>query len=218
LIVSSAATNRFAHLSRWLGFTLVLLLLLQLVGVMAVNGWSDGAFQQLLANTLVSQSPMALVGLLLLLLSARLEEPKAQFTAPHLVVAISSFVLALALMVAIPVVINADTTLTNQANQALLAQQGQLSMARTQLENPQVLEQVIQQGERAGQISATASQADKQKAAKAFMNRQLQQAEDQLKQAERSRDVASNQRRFGGTGGAILLAVAFTMLALAAVL
>lgn len=216
--MSSASTNRFAHLSRWLGFTLVLLLLLQLVGVMAVNGWSDGNFQQLLANTLVSQSPMALVGLLLLLISARLEDPKASYTAQHWVVSITSAVLALGLMLAIPVVINADTVLTNQANQALLAQQGQLAMARTQLENPQVVEQLIQQGERAGQIPATASPAEKQKAAKAFMKRQLQQAEDQLKQAERTRDIATNQRRFGSTGGAILLAVAFTMLALAAVL
>ena len=71
-------------------------------------------------------------------------------------VAVLSGVLALALLVAIPVGINADTALTNQANQALLAQRGQLEMAKAQLENPQVIEQVIAQGEQAGQIPATA--------------------------------------------------------------
>jgi hypothetical protein len=185
--VSPEATSRFVQLSRWLGLTLVVLLALQLLAVLAVNGWGEESFQQLVANTLVSQSPMAFAGLLLMLIGARLDDPRAQRTAQHWLVAVLSGVLALALLVAIPVGINADTALTNQANQALMAQQGQLAMARAQIQNPQV-------------------------------DRQLQQAEGQLKQAERSRDLASNQRRIGGTGGAIVLAVAFTLLALAAVL
>jgi len=81
-----------------------------------------------------------------------------------------------------------------------------------------VLEQVIAQGEQTGQIPPTASQDEKQKAAKAFMNRQLDQAEQQLKQAERRRDLAANQRRIGGIGTAVVLLVAFTLLALVAVL
>ena len=209
--MSPASTSRFVQLSRWLGLTLVALLFLQLLAVLAVNGWGDGSFQQLLANTLVSQSPMALVGLMLMLISVRLEDPKAQLTPIHWVVSVLSGLLTLALLVAIPVGINADTALTNQANQALLAQQGQLAMARAQVQNPQVVDQLIAQGERAGQIPATASAAEKQKAAKAFMDRQL-------KQAERARDLAGNQRRIGGTGGAIVLALAFAVLAMAAVL
>ena len=216
--MSPASTSRFVQLSRWLGLTLVALLFLQLLAVLAVNGWGDGSFQQLLANTLVSQSPMALVGLMLMLISVRLEDPKAQLTPIHWVVSVLSGLLTLALLVAIPVGINADTALTNQANQALLAQQGQLAMARAQVQNPQVVDQLIAQGERAGQIPATASAAEKQKAAKAFMDRQLKQADDQLKQAERARDLAGNQRRIGGTGGAIVLALAFAVLAMAAVL
>ena len=218
LTVSPESNSPITQLARWLGLTLVALLGLQLLAVLAVNGWGEESFQQLVANTLVSQSPMAFVGLLLLFLSARVEDPRAKRTVLHWVVAVISGVLALALLVAIPVGINADTALTNQANQALLAQQGQLAMARAQVQNPQVVEQLIQQGERAGQIPASASEAEKQKAAKAFMDRQLQQAEGQLKQAERTRDLASNQRRIGGTGGAIVLAVAFTLLALVAVL
>jgi RNA 3'-terminal phosphate cyclase len=91
-------------------------------------------------------------------------------------------------------------------------------MARSQLENPQVIDQVILQGEQAGQIPADASEAEKQQIAKSFMGRQLQQAEDQLKQAENRRDLAANQRRIGGTGTALVLVAAFILLTLFAVL
>ncbi|MFM7652978.1 MAG: hypothetical protein ACKO5M_08670, partial [Vulcanococcus sp.] len=69
-----------------------------------------------------------------------------------------------------------------------------------------------------GQIPATATEAQKQQAAKAFMDRQLSQADEQLKQAERRRDLAANQRRIGGLGTAVVMLVAFTLLALVAVL
>jgi glutathione S-transferase len=129
-----------------------------------------------------------------------------------------SALLALAVLITIPVSISGDRAVSDQANQALLAQRGQLEMAKAQLDNPQVLEQVIAQGEQAGQIPATASDEEKKKAAQAFMNRQLDQAEQQLKQAENRRDLAANQRRIGGTGTAVVLLVAFTLLAVVAVL
>jgi hypothetical protein len=46
----------------------------------------------------------------------------------------------------------------------------------------------------------------------------LQQADKQIQQAERARDLSINQRRFGGTGSALVLAVAFTLMALASAL
>ena len=64
--MSTAAPGRLGNLFRWLGLTLVLLLALQLLSVLAVNGWGEESFRQLLATTLVTQSPMALVGLLLM--------------------------------------------------------------------------------------------------------------------------------------------------------
>ena len=216
--MSSSATGRTSTLLRWLGFTLVLLLALQLLAVLAVNGWGEESFRQLVASTLATQSPLAFVGLLLMLLGSRLEDPHAGRTPLRWFVCILSGLLALALLVTIPVSISGDRTLSDQANQALLAQKGQLEMARTQLQNPQVVEQVIAQGEQAGQIPAAATNEQKQQAAKAFMDRQLKQADNQLKQAERRRDLASNQRRIGGTGAAIVLLVAFTLLAFAAVL
>jgi hypothetical protein len=121
-------------------------------------------------------------------------------------------------LLTIPVTISGDRSISDQANQALMAQKGQLAMARAQLQNPQVIEQVIDQGEKAGQIPLEASDAEKEQAAKAFMDRQLQQADEQLAQAERRRDLAANQRRIGGTGTAVVLLVAFALLAFVAVL
>jgi hypothetical protein len=216
--VSSAASGRFGTLFRWLGITLVVLLFLQLLAVLTVNGWGEESFRQLLATTLVTQSPMAFVGMLLMLIGQRLDEPVPGRTPLRWFVCVVSAVLALAVLITIPVSISGDRAVSDQANQALLAQRGQLEMAKAQLENPQVLEQVIAQGEQAGQIPATASDADKKKAAQSFMNRQLDQAEDQLKQAENRRDLAANQRRIGGTGTAVVLLVAFTLLAVVAVL
>lgn len=62
---------------RWLGITLVVLLALQLLAVLSVNGWGEESFRQLLSSTLITQSPMALVGMLLMLLGARLEDPQS---------------------------------------------------------------------------------------------------------------------------------------------
>lgn len=216
--MSSAASGRFGILLRWLGLTLVSLLLLQLLGLLSVNGWGEESFRQLLATTLVNQSPMAFVGMLLMLIAQRLGEPVPVRTPLRWFVAVVSALLAVALLAAIPVSLGADRALSDQTNQALLAQRGQLEMAKAQLENPEVIEQVIAQGEQAGQISVEASDADKQKAARSFMERQLGQAETQLKQAETRRDLAVNQRRIGGVGTALVLVVAFTLLALAAVL
>jgi hypothetical protein len=216
--VSSATSGRFGTLLRWLGVTLVVLLVLQLLAVLSVSNWGEESFRQLLATTLVTQSPMAFVGMLLMLIGQRLDEPVPGRTPLRWFVAVVSTVLALGLLVTIPVSISGDRAVSDQANQALLAQRGQLEMAKAQLENPQVLEQVIAQGVQAGQISADASEADKKKAAQAFMNRQLSQAEEQLKQAESRRDLAANQRRIGGTGTAVVLVVAFGLLALVAVL
>jgi 50S ribosomal subunit-associated GTPase HflX len=126
--------------------------------------------------------------------------------------------LAISMIVAIPVSISGDRTLTEQADQALNAKKGQVAMARTQMQNPQVIEQVVLQGERAGQIPLDAPEAQKKEAATRFINGQLKQAEGQIKEAEKARDLAANQRSIAGTGTALVMAIAFTLLALASVL
>ena len=197
---------------------LVLLLGLQLLALLAVNGWDEESFKQLLVERLVNQAPMALVGLLLVLFGSRLDSPQERFTPLRWVVCVISALLAIAMLVAIPVSISGDRTLTEQADQALTAKKGQVAMARTQMQNPQVIEQVVLQGERAGQIPPQAPVAQKKEAATRFINGQLKQAEVQIKQAEKARDLAANQRSIAGTGTALVLAIAFTLLALASVL
>jgi hypothetical protein len=220
--VSAAATGRFATLSRWLGITLVVLLALQLIAVLAVNGWGEESFSQVLSGTLVSQSPMAFVGMLLMLIGQRLDEPVPGRTPLRWFVCVVSGLLAVALLITVPVTINADRAVSDQANQALLAQRGQLEMARSQFQGPKALEAVIAQGERTGQLPADLPQAKKEEAARAVLETQikpqLKKAEAELKQAENRRDLAANQRRIGGTGTAVVLLVAFTLLALVAVL
>ncbi len=216
--MTTAAAGRFSTVLRWLGITLVVLLALQLLAVLSVNGWGDESFQQLLSSTLITQSPMALVGMLLMLLGARLDDPQSRRAPLHWVVCVLSGVLALCLVLTIPVNISGDRSLSDQTNQSLLAQRGQLEMARAQLDNPQVLDQVIEQGLQAGQIPESATEEQRKQAARSFMERQLQQAEAQIKQAENRRDLAVNQRRIGGTGTAVVLVIAFALIALVAVL
>lgn len=216
--MSSASLGRFSVLLRWLGLTLVLLLGLQLLALLSVNGWGEESFNQLLVERLVNQSPMALVGLLLVLFGSRLDSPQERFTPLRWVVCVISGLLAISMLVAIPVSISGDRTLTEQADQALTAKKGQVAMARTQMQNPQVIEQVVLQGERAGQIPPDASEAQKKEAATRFINGQLQQAEGQIKEAQKARDLAANQRSIAGTGTALVMAIAFTLLALASVL
>lgn len=216
--MSTASFGRLGHLLRWLGLTLVVLLALQMLVLLGSWNWSEEGYRQLLMDRLVTQSPMALVGLLLMLFGSRLDHPAAGRTPLRWLVAVLAILLALANLVAIPVSISGDRALSDQADQQLAARKGQLAMARAQMQNPKVIEQLIAQAEQAGQIPADASPEQKQQAAKAFMERQLQQADDQLQQQQRARDLTVNQRRYGGTGTAVVLAVGFVLVALVALL
>ena len=216
--MSTASFGRLGHLLRWLGLTLVVLLALQLLVLLGSWNWAEEGYRQLLMDRLVNQSPMALVGLLLMLFGSRFDHPAAGRTPLRWLVAVVSILLAIALVVAVPVSISGDRSLSEQADQQLAARKGQLAMARAQMDNPQVIDQLIAQAAQAGQIPADATPEQQQAAAKSFMQRQLQQAEDQLQQQQRARDLTVNQRRYGGTGTAVVLAIGFVLLALVALL
>ncbi|MEX0588542.1 MAG: HpsJ family protein [Cyanobium sp.] len=216
--MSTASFGRLGHLLRWLGLTLVVLLALQMLVMLGSWNWSEEGYRQLLMDRLVTQSPMALVGLLLMLFGSRLDHPSAGRTPLRWLVAVLAILLALAMVVAVPVSISGDRSLADQADQQLEARKAQLATARAQMDNPQVIDQLIAQGEQAGQIPAAAPIEQKRQAAKAFMDRQLKQADDQLQQQLRTRDLTVNQRRFGGTGTAVVLAVGFVLVALVALL
>lgn len=216
--VALSSSSRFSPLLRWIGVTLVVLLALQVLAVLMLGDWGSEAFRQLLVERLIQQSPMALVGLVLMYLSSRIEDSSESRTPVLWTVCILSGLLAVLLTAALPVAFGGDKILQDQADQQLAAKRGQLEMARQQSKDPAVLQQLIKQAEASGQVPAAATATQKTQAARSFIDRQLQQMEDQFKQAEQTSKVALNQRRLGSSGGAIALIVAFTILCLGSVL
>lgn len=214
-----ASSDRFSPLLRWIGITLVVLTLLQMVAVLALWDWQAEPFRQLVVERLIKESPMALVGLLLMYLSGRLDDQNGWRRSPLLwTVCILSGLMAVFLTASLPIVFGGDQLMQEETDQQLAAKKGQLEMAREQSKNPEVLKQLLRQAEAAGQIPPGASEAQKLQSARAFVDRQLQQMESQFKQTEQTSRLAINQRRFGSTFGAIALIVAFTLLCLGSVL
>ncbi len=201
-----------------MGITLVALLLLQMLAVLNLWDWSQEPFRQLVVERLINQSPMALVGLVLMYLSSRLEDEAETRTPVLWSVCIISGLLAVFLTASLPVAFGGDQIMQQQSDQQLAAKKGQLEMARQQSQDPALVQQLIKQAEASGQVPANASDAQKTQSARAFIDRQLDQMEAQYKQAEQSSKVTLSQRRFAGSGGAIVLIIAFTILCLGSVL
>ena len=197
---------------------MVVLLALQLLAVLGLWDWSNEGYRQLVVERLIQQSPMALVGLLLMYLSSRVEDNGDERTPVLWAVCAISGLLAVLLTASLPVAFGGDQLLQDQANQQLAASRGKLEMARQQSRDPAVVQQLIQQAEARGQIPAGATQAQKTQAARSFIDKQLQDMEASFKQAEQSSKVSLSQRRLAGSGGAVVLIVAFTLLCLGSVL
>jgi hypothetical protein len=220
--VSSTPSGRLAPLLRWLGLTLVVLMGLQLFGLLLSWNWDLEPFRQLFIDRLVGEAPMALVGLLLMLTAQRLEDGAGRSPVRWLVGVLAAL-LALAMVAAVPLSISAENALVEQAQQqdaAISQQAAQLEMQRQQVESPAFVDQLIAEAEKEGRIPATASAEEKKQKAREFIDTQirpqLKQAEQQLAQARLGRDLAVQQRRFGGTGRAVVLAIAFVLLTLVA--
>jgi hypothetical protein len=216
--VNAVSPSRFSPLLRWMGITLVVLLLLQMVAVLSLWDWNAEAFRQLVVERLIQQSPMALIGLVLMYLSSRLEDVGESRTPVLWTVCVISGLLAVLLTASLPISFGGDKILQEQADQQLAAKRGQLEMARQQSQDPALVKQLIKQAEASGQVPAGASDAQKTQSARAFIDRQLEQFENQYKQAEQSSKVALSQRRYAGSLGAVVLIIAFTILCLGSVL
>ncbi len=201
-----------------MGITLVALLLLQMLAVLTLWDWNQEPFRQLVVERLINQSPMALVGLVLMYLSSRLEDEAESRTPVLWTVCIISGLLAVVLTASLPVAFGGDQIMQQQSDQQLAGKKGQLEMARQQSQDPALVQQLIKQAEASGQVPANASEAQKTQSARAFIDRQLDQMEAQFKQTEQASKVALSQRRFAGSGGAVVLIIAFTILCLGSVL
>jgi hypothetical protein len=67
-------------------------------------------------------------------------------------------------------------------------------------------------------LAADATDEDKLRAAKTMIDEQIDQMDTQLKRVESQQTRESRQRLIGGTATAVVLAVAFVLLALTAVI
>ena len=216
---SPETSFRFAPLLRWLGITLVLLLALQIGVVLSAADWSDGVFQQLVIERLVNQTPMGFIGLLLMLIGSRLDHPQQIRTPIRWVVCVISAVLAVVMITVIPLGISGNNSLSGQVDQGIQQRRSQLENARKQYaDNPEMLLGLGEQLAQSGQLPADATEEDKIQAAQNFIDNQFSKENQQIEQAERQRDFTVNQRLFGGTISAAVLAVALVLLALGAVL
>jgi hypothetical protein len=217
--VAIASSDRFSPLLRWIGITLVVLTVLQILAVLALWDWQAEPYRQLVVERLIKESPMALVGLLFMFMSGRLEDQDRWRRSPLLwTVCILSGLMAVVLTASLPIIFGGDRLMQEETEQQIAAKKGQLEMAREQSKNPQVIQQLVRQAEAAGQIPPGASEAQKLQSARAFVDRQLQQMESQFKQARQNGELALNQRRYGSSIGAVVLIVAFTLLCLGSVL
>jgi len=223
--VSVATTGRLAPLLRWLGLTLVVLFGLQLLVLLASWNWALEPFRQVVVERLVGDAPMALVGLLLMLFGARLDQVGPDRTPLRWLAAVLAALLALAMLVSVPLSIGSSQALAQQSSQAeaaLAQQSSQLEQQKRQVQDPAFLDQLIAEAEREGRIPADASAEMKRQKAQEFIDSQikpqLNRMEQQLAQARLGRDLAVQQSRFAGTGRAVVLAVAFVLVALVALL
>ena len=207
---------------RWIGLTLVVVLVLQLVVIVGAAEWSDSTFQQVLVERLVDQAPMGLVGLLLMLVGSRLDHPTAARTPIRWVVCGVSSLLAIAMIAVVPIAVASNQTIETKANETIAEVNKQLEEARQQTTDEAFALKWGEQLAQAGQLPAGASDEEKIKAAQALFKQQLPEMkaaiEKQVSEVETQRDRALLKGTFAGTFSAVVMAVAFVLLALASVL
>ena len=212
-----AVNSRLAPLLRWLGLTMVVILLLQLAAVLVGIDWSDDATLPLVTGPLVALGPLGFLGLLVALMGSRLETPHRRQTPLRWVICCLSILLALGMLVAIPFSFDRGAGDPLQIENLEQGRQA-LKEARQFRDDAQQVKAVGEQLAQAGQLAADASDDDKIKAAETMIDEQIAQMDQQLKRVEAQQKRQSQQRLIGGTASAAVLAVAFVLLALTAVL
>ena len=215
--MTGTETGRLASLLRWLGLTMVLVLVLQMAAVLVGSDWSVEATPPPITGPLVALAPLGFIGLLTCLIGSRLENPQQQVTPLRVVVCAFSALLAIGMVVAVPM------SLSNGAGDLSKTQnleQGRAAMkeARAFRDDPEQVASLGEQLAQAGQLAADATEEDKLRAAKTMIDEQIDQMDTQLKRVESQQTRESRQRLIGGTATAVVLAVAFVLLALTAVI
>ena len=215
--MTGTETGRLASLLRWLGLTMVLVLVLQMAAVLVGSDWSVEATPPPITGPLVALAPLGFIGLLTCLIGSRLENPQQQVTPLRVVVCAFSALLAIGMVVAVPMSLSSgagDLSKTQNLEQGRAA----MKEARAFRDDPEQVASLGEQLAQAGQLAADATKEDKQRAAETMIDEQISQMETQLKRVESQQTRESRQRLIGGTATAVVLAVAFVLLALTAVI
>ena len=196
---------------------MVLVLVLQMAAVLVGSDWSAEATSPQITGPLVALAPLGFIGLLTCLIGSRLENPQQQVTPLRAVVCVLSALLAIGMLVAVPMSLSSGA---GDLSQAQNIEQGRAAMkeARAFRDNPEQVASLGEQLAQAGQLAADASKDDKQRAAETMIDEQISQMATQLKQVESQKNRESRQRLIGGTATAVVLAIAFVLLALTAVI
>ena len=215
--MTGTETGRLASLLRWLGLTMVFVLVLQMAAVLVGSDWSAEATSPQITGPLVALAPLGFIGLLTCLIGSRLENPQQQVTPLRAVVCVLSALLAIGMLVAVPMSLSSGA---GDLSQAQNIEQGRAAMkeARAFRDNPEQVASLGEQLAQAGQLAADASKDDKQRAAETMIDEQISQMATQLKRVESQQNRESRQRLIGGTATAVVLAIAFVLLALTAVI
>ena len=215
--MTGTETGRLASLLRWLGLTMVFVLVLQMAAVLVGSDWSAEATSPQITGPLVALAPLGFIGLLTCLIGSRLENPQQQVTPLRAVVCVLSVLLAIGMLVAVPMSLSSGA---GDLSQAQNIEQGRAAMkeARAFRDNPEQVASLGEQLAQAGQLAADASKDDKQRAAETMIDEQISQMATQLKRVESQKNRESRQRLIGGTATAVVLAIAFVLLALTAVI
>ena len=215
--MTGTETGRLASLLRWLGLTMVFVLVLQMAAVLVGSDWSAEATSPQITGPLVALAPLGFIGLLTCLIGSRLENPQQQVTPLRAVVCVLSALLAIGMLVAVPMSLSSGA---GDLSQAQNIEQGRAAMkeARAFRDNPEQVASLGEQLAQAGQLAADASKDDKQRAAETMIDEQISQMATQLKRVESQINRESRQRLIGGTATAVVLAIAFVLLALTAVI
>jgi non-homologous end joining protein Ku len=188
------------------------------LAVLMAKAWGEEAFHQLLVDTLLAHAPMALVGLLLMLVGSRLDFPAQGRSPLRWTVLVVGVLMSLSLFVAIPVQVGGNKLIQLEADRSVDQKRSEFEQAQQESQDPKLMEMLQAQLEQAGQVSAEAKPEDKKAQVQALIDQRLDQLKQQMIQAERTRDLTLGQRRWSGTAVALLLALATLAVALAAVL
>ena len=196
---------------------MVLVLVLQMSAVLVGSDWSAEATPLPITGPLVALAPLGFIGLLTCLIGSRLENPQQQVTPLRVVICALSALLAIGMVVAVPMSLSSgasDLSKTQNLDQGRAA----MKEARAFRDDPEQVAYLGEQLAQAGQLAANATREDKQRAAETMIDEQMSQMEMQLKRVESQQTRESRQRLIGGTATAVVLAVAFVLLALTAVI